>query len=118
MKKYRRYFLSRFLNCLKHKKIVKSVRGPKGGYILAKDPSQINVYDVVTSLEENILPGRCISRENSKNLCKNAGGCASKEVWDEVAEQIKKTLEKFSLKDLAKRTQEINPAKGRGTNHG
>lgn len=104
-------YLEQIFNCLKKHGLVKSIRGPKGGYILARDPSKINVYEVVTALEGSVSLGRCVSGKGKEYVCKRASKCASKEVWDETARQIKGTLERFSLRDLADRTLEMNAGK-------
>jgi len=100
-------FLGQIFNQLKEKKIVKSIRGPKGGYVFTKDPASVSVYDIVDILEGTVSAGRCAS----KTLCKRATVCASKEVWDEVDKKIKETLQNFTLNDLAKRAYKKDPAK-------
>jgi len=106
-----RVYLEQILNRLKKQGFVKSVRGPKGGYMLAKDPSGVSVYEVVMALEGSVAPGKCISGKGKIKVCERAGRCASKDVWNEVAKQIKKTLEGFSLRSLARRTLQIDPHK-------
>ncbi len=103
-----RTFLEQIFNSLKNKDIIKSCRGPKGGYSLAKKPRDISVYDVVKALEGNMSPAKCETTEGKKRICKRASMCASKGVWDEVADQIKKTLQKYSLEDLACRAKNID----------
>jgi len=101
-------YLEQIFNRLKARGIVKSVRGPGGGYVLARDPSKISVYEVVMVLEGGISPGKCVG---NRKICTKAGRCASKEVWEEVAKQITGTLESFSLGDLAARALEMDPEK-------
>ena len=104
-------FLDQIFNQLKKQNLVKSVRGPKGGYILAKDPSEISVFEIVSILEGDVFTEKCLSGKTKDKMCTNSGRCASGEVWTEVAQQIKKTLDKFSLRDLANRTIEIDPSR-------
>lgn len=92
-------YLEQIFNRLKNCGIVKSVRGPKGGYLLERDPAEISVYDVVIALEGGILSGKCVSGKDEG--CERLDKCASKEVWDEVAKQTEGTLKRFSLKYLA-----------------
>ena len=107
-------FLGQIFNQLKEQKIVKSIRGPKGGYVFAKDPSTVSVYDIVDILEGTVSAGRCASVNNQENtMCKRASLCASKEVWDEVDRKIKETLKNFTLSDLAKRAYKKDPGKGK-----
>ncbi len=94
-------YLEQIFNRLKNQGVVKSVRGPKGGYILAKDPSQVTVYDVMRALEGDVSVGKCIPKTGS--VCERAQKCAPKEVWDEVTKSIETTLKSFSLASLATR---------------
>ncbi len=101
-------YLEQIFNRLKRRGLIKSIRGPKGGYVLAKDPAEVSIYEVVMALEGGVFPGRCVSRKGEKKMCEKTERCASKEVWDEVAMKIKETLGRFSLRDLARRTLEMN----------
>ncbi len=100
-------YLEQIFNKLKNHGIVKSVRGPKGGYILARDPEKVSVYDAIEALEGGVSSVGCVS-ERSKKKCIRLGKCASKEVWDEVTRQIQKTLGSFSIGYLAKKAVEID----------
>ena len=79
--------------------------------MLAKDPAKINVYEAIEILEGDISSVRCVSQKGKAKACANFCNCASKEVWEELTRQIKKTLEGFSLKYLAQRAAKINPGK-------
>jgi Rrf2 family protein len=104
-------YLEQIFNTLKNRGLVKSVRGPRGGYVLAKPPAKINVYEAIEILEGDISSVRCVSRKDKTKACAKFCNCASKEVWEELTRQIKKTLEGFSLKYLAQRAAKINPKK-------
>ena len=52
-------FLEQIFSLLKKREIVKSIRGPSGGYIFAKDPSFIMVYDVIDAIDEELKITRC-----------------------------------------------------------
>jgi len=97
-------FLEQIFHKFKKCGLVKSIRGPKGGYILDKNPSGISIYDVVSVLEGDVYPGQCNTLQG-KN-CTKREKCASKEVWDELTGQIEKTLKGFTLKYLADRSGE------------
>ncbi|MDP8299472.1 MAG: Rrf2 family transcriptional regulator [Candidatus Tantalella remota] len=104
-------YLEQIFNRLKKCGIVQSVRGPKGGYMLAKDPVDISVYDAITSLEGGVAPVGCTSGRHNKTACKQFGMCASKEVWDEIARKIQETMSGYSLKYLAEKAIKKNPLK-------
>ncbi|MBD3379039.1 MAG: Rrf2 family transcriptional regulator [Candidatus Omnitrophica bacterium] len=102
-------YLEQIFNCLKKRGILKATRGPRGGYALASDPAEITVYDVVMALEESLAPGKCSGR--SGECCEKASRCVSKEVWDAVENNVKKTLMGYTLKSLAERAVEVNPCR-------
>lgn len=101
-------YLEQIFNKLKRSGLVKSVRGPKGGYLLAKDPSEVTVFEVVAAVEDSYAGVKCLC---GKDLCERATRCASKEVWDEVSSGTKNILGKFSLGQLAARARELSPQK-------
>ncbi len=107
-------FLEQIFSCLKKKDILKSIRGPKGGYTLTKSPAEISVYEIVKVLEGNITPAKCETTTGEKRVCERAYKCASKGVWDEVEEQIRKTLQRYSLEELAVRAKKIDKNWSRG----
>ncbi|MFQ5952620.1 MAG: RrF2 family transcriptional regulator, partial [Candidatus Omnitrophota bacterium] len=101
-------YLEQIFNTLKNKGIIKSVRGPRGGYILAKDPSKISVYEAVKILEGDISSVSCVPKNGKGRKCERVCKCASKEVWDELTRQIEKTLKGFSLKYLAEKAVRLH----------
>ena len=58
-------FLEQIFSLLKKRQIVKSIRGPSGGYIFAKDPSFIKIYDVIDAIEEELKITKCNGLETS-----------------------------------------------------
>jgi Rrf2 family protein len=104
-------YLEQIFNRLKNAGIVKSVRGPRGGYVLAKPPVKISVYSAITALEGEVSSVGCRYGRAKGASCDQACRCASKEVWDEVTRQIQRTLESFSLGYLAGKAVEKDPGK-------
>ncbi|MFH1310140.1 MAG: Rrf2 family transcriptional regulator [Candidatus Omnitrophota bacterium] len=102
-------YLEQIFNKLKNYDIIKSVRGPKGGYAFAKDPEKVSVYEVIAILEDNIFPGKCVRGKGNLRTCRKTQSCVSKEVWQELAVKIEETLKGFTFKDLANRAVNIDP---------
>ncbi len=102
-------YLEQIFNKLKKSKIIKSIRGPKGGYTLARSPEKLSLLEIVLALEGSVAPGKCVSKKTGKNVCERAGICPSKEIWDEIEAQIKGTLGKYTLSDMVKRSLILNP---------
>ena len=68
-------FLEQIFSSLKKKGIVKSIRGPLGGYIFAKDPSFIMIYDVINATDEELKITRCKGIETSCLSTKKKSKC-------------------------------------------
>ena len=98
-------YLEQLLNKLRRKDLVKSVRGPSGGYILSRKPSAITVGDIVKILEGTITPVDCASgREGWKvGACQRKNTCVAKTVWAKLAKAIDDCLESVTLADLCKK---------------
>jgi len=101
-------YLEQLLNKLRREALVKSVRGPSGGYILSKSPGEITVKDIVLILEGNISPVDCASgRESWKMKCGRNKNCVAKIVWAKLARSISDCLDSITLEDLCKEARRI-----------
>jgi Rrf2 family protein len=89
---------------LKEAKIVRSVRGPTGGYMLAKDSSKITVWDIIKAVREPIDVVYCV---DDVKKCNRAKQCVTRSVWKEAAGIIKKTFNSITVNDLCKKGKEI-----------
>jgi len=83
---------------LKSAGLVRSVRGPKGGYELAKNPDSISALDVVEVMEGKITPVECVS---DSSVCSRSGACVTRPIWCEVSSAIGGVLGGVNLKQLA-----------------
>ncbi|HPO08842.1 MAG TPA: Rrf2 family transcriptional regulator [bacterium] len=80
--------------------LVRTVRGPGGGYEMTKDPSEITALDVVRVLEGNSAPAECVS---DATCCPRAERCAARDVWCEVASAMDGVLSSLTLEQLVDR---------------
>lgn len=88
-------YLEQLLATLRRGNIVKSQRGAKGGYILAREPRQITLLDVITCLEG------ADSQPDAKDSCPtNLEMAVIGEIWQEVHATANMVLRKYSIKDL------------------
>lgn len=108
-------YLEQLLNKLKKKGLLNSVRGPKGGYVLSRNPEEITVADVVRVLEGSISPIHCIAiqKDPLKRSCKRSGACVPKIVWTKLAKAINDCLESITLKDLCVEAKRLDSRSGR-----
>jgi len=95
-------YLEQLLNKLRRQELIKSVRGPHGGYVLAKSPRRITVGDIVRILEGDTAPVTCVAGSRGGAIrCRRSDGCATKGVWEKLARAIDGVLDSVSLEDLA-----------------
>lgn len=82
--------------------VVSSVRGPGGGYHLARDARTIHVAEVITAVDEHLDTTRC----NGNGDCKDGGPCLTHNLWMDLSERIHDYLTNISLQDLVDRRPE------------
>ncbi len=80
--------------------IVRSIRGAKGGIMLAKLPEEIRLSEVIQSLEGPIGPTECL---NNPGVCGRSASCVTRDVWDELKKAMEGVLEGTTLQNLAER---------------
>ena len=90
-------YLEQIAMVLKSAALIKSVRGPTGGYELLRDPSDIRLLEVVEALEGSLSFVRCVQ---DPTFCDRTDSCAFNEIWKKVTEGTSRVLESFSLMDM------------------
>ncbi len=99
-------FLEQIFVELRRAGLVKSVRGAKGGFLLANHPEEIIVGDIVRVLEGSLNIVDCLANEDG-NCCKTNEDCTTKIVWEKVRESMAKVLDGFNLADLSLKNQSV-----------
>lgn len=95
------HYLEQLIAVLRKAGLVKSVRGAQGGYILAREPAEIKVGDIIRVLEGPIAPVECVSQEDS-DQCLKAEFCITRNVWEKVRISIEDVLDSITLADMCK----------------
>ena len=90
-------YLEHILNTLRTSGLLISTRGAKGGYELAKPPSEITLGEIVRTLEGPLDVVSCTGDYECKRMVK----CATFNVWKEVKEKIENVLNSITLEKLA-----------------
>ena len=92
-------YLEQLFLKLKKNKIVNSVRGKKGGYALNKNPSEINISEVLLAVEEKVKTVGC--EKHSKKGCNGKSAkCITHNLWDELEEYINNFFLNKKISDL------------------
>ena len=93
-------FLEQIFSLLRKKKIVKSIRGPLGGYIFEKKPDSISIYEVIKAIDEDLKINRC---NGSGFGCSSKGHnskCLTHNLWYELTNHISFFLNSISIEDV------------------
>lgn len=95
------HYLEQLIAVLRKAGLVKSVRGAQGGYVLAREPAEIKVGDIIRVLEGPIAPVECVSQEDA-DQCLKAEFCITRNVWEKVRISIEDVLDSITLADMCK----------------
>ena len=90
-------YLEQLMSTLKSYGLVRSIRGPKGGYLLAKAPVDIKLSDVFTALEGPMFTVECIDHPE---FCVRCTDCVTRQVWADIQTAMMNVLESQTLQDL------------------
>lgn len=98
-------YLEQILNQLRKAEIIKSVKGPGGGYVLADTPDKISIGRILRELEGPVAITSCL---DPKEGCIRVEGCVTHLLWKSLGEKIESFLDHMTLKDLLEGNQIIN----------
>ena len=90
-------YLEQLIIPLKKANLINSIRGPKGGHMLAKPPDEITVGEVVKALEGGLGLSGCIENPNE---CKRSDSCLTKGIWEEATKAMYDKLNSTSLSKM------------------
>ena len=97
-------FMAKIFQSLSRARIIKSFRGVKGGFALAKSPKDITLKEVMEAIEGPMRINLCVSGEGE---CERENICPTSPVWIELQRAMVEVLDKYSFEDLAKKGKEL-----------
>ena len=89
-------YLEQLFAKLRRRGLVKSVRGPGGGYRLGYAPHEISVGMVIAAVNENINATKCLGKGN----CQGGYECLTHSLWNQLSERIEDFLNNITLDEL------------------
>lgn len=100
-------YLEQLFANLRRGGLVKSMRGPGGGYLMARDAEDISIYEVVEAVREKVDVTRCgtavVPRGKTKQGCRPDGAqCNAHNLWASLTDHIEGFLKQISLADALK----------------
>jgi len=97
-------FLEQILLLLKRAGYLRSRKGRKGGYLLAKAPREINVAEIIRVMDGPLAPIDCVS-VMAHETCPMEGTCGLRWLWKDVRDAVAEILEKTTFADLVSRNK-------------
>jgi Rrf2 family protein len=97
-------YLEQILLALKGAGLVRSKRGVGGGYVLARDPSEITLGQIVSAVDGPIAAGD-FGEPHQNGACDHEGQCILLTVWADVGNHMRQHLDSFTLADIAASAQ-------------
>ncbi len=94
-------YLEQLFGKLRRHQIVESVRGPGGGYNLARKAENVTVADIILAVDEPLDATQCSGKENCRSPDHEGGGrCMTHDLWSTLNAKMVEYLDSVSLKDL------------------
>ncbi|MDP3025295.1 MAG: RrF2 family transcriptional regulator [candidate division Zixibacteria bacterium] len=93
-------YLEQIFNKLKRAGIVQSIRGAKGGYVLATNEDEITVSQVINALDGPISISNCYNPNLREKSCTGPATCVTRVLWKGLENTIESMLSSITLKDL------------------
>ena len=90
-------YLEQIMAILKSVGLVRSIRGAIFGYILAKEPKNVQISDIFIALEGPLVTVDCIDHPE---FCTRCTDCVTRHVWTEIQDSIMKVMNSITLQDL------------------
>jgi Rrf2 family protein len=97
-------YLEQILNTLRKSGIIKSVKGPGGGYMLSRDPEKISIGQILKELEGPVAITSCLDPSEG---CVRVDSCVTHLLWKSLGDNIEQFLDGMTLHDLLKGNQFI-----------
>ncbi len=94
-------FLTQVLSALVNSGLVKSSRGPDGGYVLARPAEDITLLDIVDKLQGPFMPRDCLDKANPDNCVAGGTDCLLRDVWAALKSANERVLGSVTLADLS-----------------
>jgi len=91
-------YLEQIVTLLSRPDILRTNRGNKGGYMLAKEPDQYTVGQILRITEGGLFPVSCLADE--PNQCEQIGYCKTLWIWQGLEKAINKYLDSITIQDI------------------
>ena len=93
-------YLEQLLRKLRKSKLIKAVKGPSGGYFLAKDPAQVRIGEIINAADGPVALADCLL---DPSKCAKSSCCSTRPLWQKLSAKITEVFNTTTLKDLIRK---------------
>ena len=105
-------YLEQIFQDLKKAGLLKSKRGPQGGYVLSRKPEEIRVSDIILATEGELFLVSCTKEtDDCHGKCDFDGQCVTQSIWSEANRRLNEYFASLTLKDLCEKAKEMGMEK-------
>ncbi|HOA33939.1 MAG: Rrf2 family transcriptional regulator [Clostridiales bacterium] len=101
-------YLEQIMNMLSKAGLLHSIRGPQGGYMLTRKPSEYIIGDILRATEGNLAPVDCI--EITDKSCPKLDSCPMALFWNGLHEAVLNYIDSITLADLIEKSRNLGPS--------
>jgi Rrf2 family transcriptional regulator, iron-sulfur cluster assembly transcription factor len=100
-------YLEQIFQDLKKAGLLKSRRGPQGGYFLARKPEEITVMDIINATEGEMALVECTRHGKNHKQCERFNKCITQQVWTDATSKLNEYLTTVTIKGLCDRGRDL-----------
>jgi len=98
-------YLEQLFRCLRENGLVRSVRGPGGGYLLAREARDISIAAIIRAVNEPVRTTMC---ENGVRGCHKGNRCDTHQLWESLGQHIYRFLDAVNLEQVCAKDAELD----------
>jgi len=102
-------YVAQIFRRLTSAKLLVGIKGPGGGYKLAKPCEEIRASDILQAIEGPIALVHCVMNEDDEKPCARTVHCATHRLWARLSRTMEEYLDSVTLKDLMDESLELDP---------
>lgn len=104
-------YLEQLFARLRREGLVEGTRGPRGGFLLTKNPNRVKIGDIIRAIEGPISLVYCVDPKERKKECHRADTCITRLLWKRTSEKIAEILDAVTLEDLCEEARRLSKGK-------
>ena len=101
------HYIEQLFVKLRRAGFIESVKGPGGGYVLAKSADQIRAGDIIRTVEGPIALVHCVAPQQKGAPCHRVEYCVTHLLWEELSNKVAEVLDSVTLQDLCDQAREL-----------